>query len=110
MGRRSDLKRRAKARIAECRKQRAGNDSEAAFRPRTDTRLVEGALTMTQDYGRPSNVYERLDSIRMTAAERRDAFMHAIRGIMFAGLAVHRGRFLRLWRGIEVTALRRRGS
>jgi glucose/arabinose dehydrogenase len=43
---------------------------------------------MTHDYRRPSNIYEQLSSIRMSAAEGRDAFRRAIRGIVFAGLAV----------------------
>jgi hypothetical protein len=47
---------------------------------------VKGALTMTYDYGKPLDVYERLGSIRMSAAERRDAMAKLKRGEAMADL------------------------
>jgi hypothetical protein len=41
---------------------------------------------MTHDYGKPANLYAQLGSIRMSAAERRDAISHLKRGEAIANL------------------------
>jgi len=41
---------------------------------------------MTYDYGKPLNVFEQLGSIRMSAAERRDAIANLKRGEAMADL------------------------
>jgi hypothetical protein len=41
---------------------------------------------MTHDYGKPSNIYAQLGSIRMSAAERRDAIANLKRGEAIADL------------------------
>ena len=50
---------------------------------------------MTHDYGRPSNAYEQLGTIRMTAAERREAIAHMQRAEAIADLIVSAARLLR---------------
>jgi hypothetical protein len=41
---------------------------------------------MTHDYGKPSNIYAQLGSIRMRAAERRDVIANLKRGEAISNL------------------------
>jgi len=52
-------------------------------------------LTMTHGHEKPFNVYEQLGSIRMTAAERREAIAHMQRAEAIADLIGSAARFLR---------------
>jgi hypothetical protein len=50
---------------------------------------------MTHSYEKPSSVYEQLGSIRMSAAQRREAIAHMQRAEAFADLIVSAARLLR---------------
>jgi hypothetical protein len=50
---------------------------------------------MTHSYEKPSSVYEQLGSIRMSAAQRRDAIVHMQRAEAIADLIVSAARLLR---------------
>ena len=50
---------------------------------------------MTHGYEKPSSVYEQLGSIRMSAAQRREAIAHMQRAEAIADLIVSAARLLR---------------
>ncbi len=64
-------------------------------RSRSAGKQLEGVLTRTHGYERPSSVYEQLSSIRMTAAQRREAIIQMQRAEAIADLFVRAAGLLR---------------
>jgi bacterioferritin (cytochrome b1) len=55
-------------------------------------RANKGVLTMTHSYQSPLSVYEQLGSIRLSAAERREAIAHMRQAESIADLIVSAAR------------------